>query len=104
MTIDERLEALAVNIESLHSSVHELYETVQQNSIAIRGNSVNIESLHSSVHELYETVQQNSIAIRENSIAIRENSEHIRALVRVAEIHERRLSDLEGNGDGTDVQ
>lgn len=29
MTIDERLEALAVNIESLHSNIHQLWETVQ---------------------------------------------------------------------------
>jgi len=69
MTIDERIEALAVNIESLHSSVHELYGVVQQNSIAIR-----------------------------------ENSEPIRALARIAEIPKRRLTDLEGTGDGGDVR
>jgi hypothetical protein len=50
---------------------------------------VNIESLHASVSELYRIVQANSQAIRENS-------EHINALVRIAEIHERRLTDLEG--------
>jgi hypothetical protein len=32
----------------------------------------------------------------ENSAAIKEDGEHIRALARIAEIHERRLSGLEG--------
>ena len=36
------------------------------------------------------------VAIRENSAAIKEDGEHIRALVRIAEIHERRLSGVEG--------
>lgn len=76
MTIDERIEALAVNTESLHASVH----------------------------ELYGVVQQNSLAIRENSLAIQQNSAHIRALARIAEIHERRLSDREGAGDGPPPQ
>jgi hypothetical protein len=57
MTIDERIVALQVNIESLHSSVSERYATAVK------------------------------------------DGENIRALARIAEIHERRLTDLEGRPD-----
>jgi hypothetical protein len=30
MTIDERIEALTVNVETLHSNIHELWESVQK--------------------------------------------------------------------------
>ncbi|HZU27845.1 MAG TPA: hypothetical protein VFA04_20105 [Bryobacteraceae bacterium] len=36
MDIDERIQALTVNIESLHDSIHELYETVQRNDQRLR--------------------------------------------------------------------
>jgi hypothetical protein len=58
--------------------------------------SVNVESLHASVHELYGIVQENSRQIAEHNHQLAQDAEHIRALVRIAEIHERRLSDLEG--------
>ena len=64
MTIDQRIEALQVNIESLHLNLSELFASVSK--------------IHATtVHD----------------------GEHIRALVRVAEIHEHPLSDLEGNSD-----
>ncbi len=48
-------------------------------------------------HEaLTQSVELMLVAIRENSAAIKEDGEHIRALARIAEIHERRLSGLEG--------
>ena len=68
MDIDERLEALRVNIESLHASVHELYEASQRHD--------------SQIAQLIS--------------AARQDGENIRALVRIAEIHERRPSHLEG--------
>ena len=37
-------------------------------------------------------------AIEELRAASKQDGEHIHALVRIAEIHERRLSDLEGGG------
>jgi len=76
MNIDERIEALAVNIESLHSNIH----------------------------DLYEVTERNSMAIKQNTIAIARNSEHINALARLAEIHERRLSHLEGASDDAQQQ
>lgn len=64
MTIDERIEALQVNIESLHSNLSELY---------------------ASVSKLHETSLNDGV--------------HIRALARIAEVHEHRLSDFEGGSD-----
>jgi len=61
MDIDERIQALHVNIESLHASVGEMYD---------------------SIRELRATAER--------------DGENIRALARIAEIHERRLTALEG--------
>ncbi len=72
MNIDERIEALHVNIESLHSSVS----------------------------ELYATVMQHTKQIEEHTKQLEQDAEHIRALVRIAEIHEQRLSRLEGEDNG----
>ncbi len=57
---------------------------------------VNIESLHSSVSELHAIAQQHTRSIEQLIEASRQNGEHILALARIAEIHERRLTDLEG--------
>lgn len=54
MTIDERIEALTMNLELLHRDVQDLKAVAQQ------------------------------------------DEENIRALARIAEIHERRFTDLEG--------
>ena len=54
MTIDERIEALTMNLELLHRDVQDLKAVAQQ------------------------------------------DGENIRALARIAEIHERRLTELEG--------
>jgi hypothetical protein len=69
--IDERIEALRVNIESLHSSVSELY------AIAVKDGE----------------------SIRELSALASKDGENIRALARVAELHERPPTDLEGGSD-----
>lgn len=60
MNIDERLEALTMNLEHTH---HE------------------IQGITASILELKGVAQQ--------------DGENIRALARIAEIHERRLTDLE---------
>ncbi len=67
MTIDERLEAVAMNLE-----------------LAIRDNEAQrgkIEALRGIAATLVETAQR--------------DGENIRALARIAESHERRLTDLE---------
>lgn len=47
------------------------------------------ESLHASVQELHATAQ-------EHTKQLQIDAENIRGLARIAEIHERRLSELEG--------
>jgi len=61
MSIDERLEALAMNLELLHRDLQDL------------------------------RVQVDRIVV-----ASQQDGEKIRALVRIAEIHERRLTHLPG--------
>ncbi len=68
MSIDERLQALAMNLELLHREVQDLKAVVQRNSENIGG--------------LFGLVQQ--------------DAENVRGLARIAEIHERRLTRLEG--------
>ena len=72
MTIDERLEFLFKSTESLHSSTQELHAAAQEN-----------------LRQLQEHTRQLEI-----------DAENIRALARIAEIHERRLSGLEGGNNG----
>jgi hypothetical protein len=57
---------------------------------------LNIESLHASVHELYETVQRHDAQLAQLITAAKQDGENIRGLARIAEIPERRLSQLEG--------
>ena len=58
---------------------------------------VNIESLPSSVFDLHSETSDLRASIAEHHATIVKDGEHIRALVRVAEIHERRLTDLDGS-------
>lgn len=51
MTIDERIQALTINIESLHANIHELYETVQRNAEA---SEKRLASAERSIDELKE--------------------------------------------------
>jgi len=68
MTLDERIEALVMSLELLTRDVE-----------ALRGK---FESMGGTVESLLRTAQQ--------------DGENIRALARIAEVHERRITDLEG--------
>ena len=57
---------------------------------------VNIESLHSSVSELHQSAQRHDAQIAALIEASRQDGENIRALARIAEMHQRRIEDLEG--------
>lgn len=65
MTIDERIEALTMNLELL---------------------SRDTEEWHSKSKGMFQQLLETA----------RQDGENIRALARIAEIHERRLTDLEG--------
>jgi hypothetical protein len=75
MTIDERLDRLTERHEALTQSVELL-------AIESRESRESINSLKSSIDSL--------------RAAIAQDSENIRALARIAEMHERRLTHLEG--------
>jgi hypothetical protein len=62
----------------------------------MRALRIDIESLHANAHEVWSIVHETARGLQELKQISRENGEHIRALVRIAEIHERRLTDLEG--------
>jgi hypothetical protein len=68
MSIDERLEALTMNLE-----------------LASR----DIQDLRGAIHDI-------TGALKDLKIASQQDGENIRALARIAEIHERRLTHLEG--------
>ncbi|HYK60956.1 MAG TPA: hypothetical protein VEV85_16110 [Bryobacteraceae bacterium] len=57
---------------------------------------VNIESLRSSVTELYAVVHEQHLRTEEVVEAARRDGENIATLARIAESHERRLTRLEG--------
>lgn len=85
MTIDERIEALIRNGEIL---------------------SINIAALRSSAGgmpagtaELKSGMADMRASMAAHYASIVKDGENIRALARVAEIHERRLSDVEGTSD-----
>ena len=63
---------------------------------AIENLTVNIESLHSSVNELHASAQEQGRSLDKLAAESRRDAENIRALARIAEMHERRLTDLEG--------
>ncbi len=75
MMIDERLDRLVERHEALALSVELLQSTVHEQSGNIDKQTANIDKLIS---------------------ALKIDGENIAALARVAESHERRLSDLEG--------
>jgi uncharacterized coiled-coil protein SlyX len=75
MMIDERLDRLVERHEALALSVELLQSTVHEQSGNIDKQTANIDKLIS---------------------ALKIDGENIAALARIAESHERRLSDLEG--------
>lgn len=58
---------------------------------------VEIDSLNSNIHELFESSQRHDAQIAALLEASARDGEHIRALARIAEIHDRRLRYLEEN-------
>ena len=72
MTIDERLEVLALSVELLTHDIHEMQSVAKQTT--------------RDIELLLAAAQQ--------------DGENIRALARIADIHERRITSLEGGQPG----
>jgi len=75
MTLDERIEALVMSVELISRDVETLRATIE---IDASTNATDIRNLRATVEV---------------------DAENIRALARIAEIHERRLTGLEGGND-----
>jgi hypothetical protein len=60
---------------------------------------VNIESLHESISELHATTQEHTRQVEGHTRQLEIDAENIRALARIADIHERRLTALENPGE-----
>jgi archaellum component FlaC len=58
------------------------------------------EALAQSVELMLVESREHTKQIERLIVAVREDSENVRALVRIAEMHERRLTDLEGGEGG----
>ncbi len=56
-----------------------------------------VELLLAETRELRVTAEQHNITAEQHNISLQRDSEHIHALVRIAEAHERRISRLEGD-------
>ena len=69
---------------------------IENLSTELQVQRVNFESLHSSVSELHGIAQEQGRAIDKLLAATPQDAENIRALARIAEMHERRLTNLEG--------
>jgi len=72
MTVDERIEAIARNLDTL-TKIH-----------------------LDNDREYRDRFTQLTAAIEKLQISVQQDAENIRGLARIAEIHERRLTDLEG--------
>ena len=77
MTIDERIERLTERHEALTQSVELLLVATRENTVASR---------------------QNTESIRKLADVTNTDADDIRALARIAEIHERRITNIEGGG------
>jgi hypothetical protein len=87
MTIDERIEALTMNLELGMREIEALRE--RQEQIA--------KSIEKSIEAMRDHQEQTTKNIEALQVLARQDGENIRALARIAEIHDRRLSALEGD-------
>ena len=55
------------------------------------------ESLHATAQELHAIAQEHTRQLQEQTKQLQIDAENIRSLARIAEVHEHRISDLEGS-------
>ena len=85
MDIDARLKRMAQRDEALAQSLRSLLRVIEQDSQNIAAIGMQEQPHCEEIRCLVTAVQQ--------------DAENIRALARIAEIHERRLSGVEGGAD-----
>jgi len=80
-------------------TVEERFERMESNlDVLIKIHLDNDREYRERFDQVVKRMDQLTAAIEELRAASKQDGEHIHALVRIAEIHERRLSDLEGGG------
>jgi len=79
MTVDERIEAIARNLDTL-TKIHLDNDREYRDRFA----------------QLTAAIEKLQISVEKMQISVQQDAENIRGLARIAEIHERRLTDLEG--------
>ena len=82
MDIDERIAALTMNLELMSRDREDDKQKLLEQGRQIQAHGKNIEAQGKQIQDLY--------------LIARQDGENIRALVRLAEIHERRLTGIEG--------
>ena len=85
MTIDERIEALTMNLELLSRDLESFRDTSRETMAQLA------HQVARGSQQLAQVVQQ----VAQLVTVVTTDAENIRALARIAEIHERRLTDLE---------
>jgi uncharacterized protein YlxW (UPF0749 family) len=103
MTIDERLERLTERHEALAQALELMQRIWQDQSaedrIALRELRAAVQGLQTTVQGMQTTVQSMQTTVQGMQTAVQQDAENIRALAHIAEIHERRLSRLEGDSE-----
>jgi chromosome segregation ATPase len=89
MTIDERIEALTMNLELAHRDIQDL-------QAAANKDGENIRHLALIAQDLKAAVNTDGENIRELALIARSTLDSIRSLENTARAHEQRLDDLEG--------
>jgi sulfatase maturation enzyme AslB (radical SAM superfamily) len=87
VTVEERFERIENNLDML-IKIH------LDNDREYRGR---FDQIMRAIEELRASTKELKASTEELRTASKQDGEHIRALVRIAEIHERRISDLEGD-------
>jgi chromosome segregation ATPase len=90
--IDERIQALTVNVESLHASTHELYE-------ASRRHDFQIEQMRKDAEQTRKDADARMAKLEEYSARMMQSITRLSNVATVHNIqigdHEQRISDLE---------
>jgi archaellum component FlaC len=96
MTIDERLEKLAERHEALTQTVELIAAMLRDLTRDVQQDSEYIRALAERHEALTQTVELVTADLQTLKALAQQDGENIRALARIAEIHERRLTGMEG--------
>ena len=81
MTVDERIEALTMNLELAFQDIQELKALAQRDG--------------ENIQQLRVLAQRDGENIQQLKVLAHQDGENIRTLARIAEAHQRRIEDLE---------